>query len=77
MILRRHGCSVLGDSVEMALRRALNLEEAARLTYRALAAGPRRRPHRPRTTHLRLTLAAAWHEPIRNREARVAGPHLA
>ena len=39
MLLRRHGCSVLGDSVEMALRRALNLEEAARLTYRALAMG--------------------------------------
>ena len=39
ILLRRHGCSVLGDSVEMALRRALNLEEAARLTYRALALG--------------------------------------
>jgi ribulose-5-phosphate 4-epimerase/fuculose-1-phosphate aldolase len=39
MVLRRHGCSVLGDSAEMALRRALNLEEAARLTYRALALG--------------------------------------
>lgn len=39
LILRRHGCSVLGDSVEMALRRALNLEEAAQLTYRALALG--------------------------------------
>ncbi len=39
LVLSRHGCSVLGDSVEMAHRRARNLEEAARLTYRALAAG--------------------------------------
>lgn len=39
MILRRHGCSVLGADVDSALRRALNLEEAARLTYRALALG--------------------------------------
>jgi ribulose-5-phosphate 4-epimerase/fuculose-1-phosphate aldolase len=36
VILAHHGCSVLGDSVEMAHRRAVNLEEAARLTYRAL-----------------------------------------
>jgi len=39
MVLRRHGCSALGADVAMALRRALNLEEAARLTYRALALG--------------------------------------
>jgi L-fuculose-phosphate aldolase len=37
--LAQHGCAVLGDSVEMAHRRALNLEEAARLTYAALALG--------------------------------------
>ena len=36
VILAHHGCSVIGDTVEMALRRALNLEEAARMTYRAL-----------------------------------------
>jgi ribulose-5-phosphate 4-epimerase/fuculose-1-phosphate aldolase len=36
VILAHHGCSVLGDGVEMAHRRAVNLEEAARLTYRAL-----------------------------------------
>ena len=36
VILAHHGCSVLGESVEMAHRRAANLEEAARLTYRAL-----------------------------------------
>jgi L-fuculose-phosphate aldolase len=39
VVLGHHGCSVLGDSVEMAHRRARNLEEAAQLTYRALAAG--------------------------------------
>jgi L-fuculose-phosphate aldolase len=36
VILAHHGCSVLGESVEMAHRRAANLEEAAHLTYRAL-----------------------------------------
>ena len=36
VILAHHGCSVLGESIEMAHRRAANLEEAARLTYRAL-----------------------------------------
>ncbi|WP_239312843.1 class II aldolase/adducin family protein [Plantactinospora mayteni] len=39
LVLSRHGCSVLADSVELAHKRAANLEEAARLTYRALAAG--------------------------------------
>lgn len=39
VILGNHGCSVLADSVELALKRALNLEEAARLTYAALAIG--------------------------------------
>jgi ribulose-5-phosphate 4-epimerase/fuculose-1-phosphate aldolase len=39
MVLRRHGCSVLGDDVELAHKRVRNLEEAARLTWRALAAG--------------------------------------
>ena len=29
VVLSRHGCSVVADSVEMALRRVLNLEEAA------------------------------------------------
>ena len=32
-------CSVLGESVEIAHKRAVYLEEAARLTYAALAAG--------------------------------------
>lgn len=39
VILSHHGCSVLGDSVSMALRRVLNLEEAAATTYRALLLG--------------------------------------
>jgi ribulose-5-phosphate 4-epimerase/fuculose-1-phosphate aldolase len=38
-VLRQHGCSVLADSVELAHKRAANLEEAAQLTYRALVAG--------------------------------------
>lgn len=36
VVLTRHGCSVLADSVEMAHRRAFNLEEAARATLNAL-----------------------------------------
>ena len=39
VVLAHHGCSALGDSVPMALRRALNLEEAATMTYRLLLAG--------------------------------------
>jgi len=39
LLLSHHGCVVLGDSVELAHKRARNLEEAAQLTYRALAAG--------------------------------------
>jgi L-fuculose-phosphate aldolase len=39
VILSRHGCSVLAGSVELAHKRALYLEEAARLTYQALALG--------------------------------------
>jgi L-fuculose-phosphate aldolase len=39
LVLSHHGCVVMGDSVELAHKRARNLEEAARLTYRALAAG--------------------------------------
>jgi ribulose-5-phosphate 4-epimerase/fuculose-1-phosphate aldolase len=39
VVLSHHGCSVLADSVELAHKRALYLEEAARLTYHALALG--------------------------------------
>lgn len=36
IVLGHHGCSVLADSVELAHKRAFNLEEAARATYAAL-----------------------------------------
>ncbi len=39
IIMGHHGCSALGDSIGMAFRRALNLEEAATTTYRALLLG--------------------------------------
>jgi L-fuculose-phosphate aldolase len=39
MVLSHHGCSALGGDVGMALRRALNLEEAAVATYRCLLLG--------------------------------------
>jgi L-fuculose-phosphate aldolase len=39
VVLSHHGCSVVADSVEMVLRRVLNLEEAAKLTYAALLLG--------------------------------------
>jgi ribulose-5-phosphate 4-epimerase/fuculose-1-phosphate aldolase len=39
LVLSQHGCVVMADSVELAHKRARNLEEAAMLTYRALAAG--------------------------------------
>ena len=39
ILLAHHGCSTLGTTVEMAFRRALNLEEAARATVLALQLG--------------------------------------
>lgn len=36
LVLDHHGCSVLADSVELAHKRAVNLEEAARSSYAAL-----------------------------------------
>jgi L-fuculose-phosphate aldolase len=39
IVLANHGCSTLGDTVEMAWRRALNLEEAAQNTFRCLQLG--------------------------------------
>ena len=41
IVLAFHGCSTLGDTVAMALRRALNLEEAAVATFRCLQLGDR------------------------------------
>ena len=39
IVLANHGCSTLGATVEMAWRRALNLEEAAMNTFRCLQLG--------------------------------------
>ena len=39
IILSNHGSSTLGETVEMALRRALLLEEAATATFRAIQLG--------------------------------------
>lgn len=39
ILLAHHGCSTLGDTVDMAYRRALNLEEAATNTFRCLQLG--------------------------------------
>jgi L-fuculose-phosphate aldolase len=47
VVLARHGCSVVATDVELAVKRALNLEEAARLTLAALAVG-RELPPAPR-----------------------------
>ncbi|MFJ3667299.1 class II aldolase/adducin family protein [Streptomyces sp. NPDC090106] len=41
VVLSHHGSSSLGEDVGMAFRRAMNLEEAATTTYRALALGDR------------------------------------
>ncbi|HVB28119.1 MAG TPA: class II aldolase/adducin family protein [Mycobacteriales bacterium] len=47
VVLSHHGCCVVADSVGLALRRAVNLEEAARLTYRALLLGANDLPEPP------------------------------
>jgi ribulose-5-phosphate 4-epimerase/fuculose-1-phosphate aldolase len=39
VILAHHGCSVVADTVELAHKRAANLEEAAQATYYALLLG--------------------------------------
>lgn len=39
LVLSQHGSVVMAETVELAHKRARNLEEAALLTYRALAAG--------------------------------------
>jgi L-fuculose-phosphate aldolase len=39
VVMGHHGCSTLGPTIAMAFRRALNLEEAAIQTYRALTLG--------------------------------------
>jgi ribulose-5-phosphate 4-epimerase/fuculose-1-phosphate aldolase len=39
LVLSQHGCVVMADTVELAHKRARNLEEAAALTYQALTLG--------------------------------------
>jgi L-fuculose-phosphate aldolase len=39
VVLAFHGCSCLGGTIAMAFRRALNLEQAAMTTYRAILLG--------------------------------------
>ncbi|MEV7621467.1 class II aldolase/adducin family protein [Actinoplanes sp. NPDC089786] len=39
LMLSQHGCVVMAETVELAHKRARNLDEAAQLTYRALTAG--------------------------------------
>jgi L-fuculose-phosphate aldolase len=39
VILGHHGCMVVADTAEMAFRRAVNLEQAAKATYAALVLG--------------------------------------
>lgn len=39
IVMAHHGSSTLGDTVEMAYRRALNLEDAAQATFRCLQIG--------------------------------------
>lgn len=39
VMLNLHGCVVVAESLELAVKRALNLEEAARTTYSALLLG--------------------------------------
>lgn len=41
VVLGNHGCSVVADSVELAYKRAANLEEASAATYHALLLGDR------------------------------------
>lgn len=55
IVMGHHGSSTLGASVEMAFRRALNLEEAAAQTYRALTLGD------TTTTFPRDAMAALHH----------------
>lgn len=56
VILGHHGCSVVAGDVDLALKRALNLEEAAMATYRALLLG-RAAPECPPEYLERITAA--------------------
>jgi ribulose-5-phosphate 4-epimerase/fuculose-1-phosphate aldolase len=58
VILGHHGCSVVAGGVDLALKRVLNLEEAALATYRALLLG-RTVPECPPEYLARVTAAEA------------------
>lgn len=51
-LMGHHGIAAVGESVEWALRRAINFEEAATLTYRALALGDETATFPPDRLHL-------------------------
>lgn len=51
-IMGHHGIVAVGESVEWALRRALNFEEAAVMTYRALTLGDETATFPPERIHL-------------------------
>lgn len=61
VILARHGCSVVADSVELAHKRVMNLEEAALATYRALLLGDRDTGEPPGYAERLRTLEAGRH----------------
>ncbi len=64
VILGHHGCSVLGDTVALAWKRANNLEEAARATLTMLQIGDTSTACPP-----------AYLETVRAREAAALGGH--
>jgi L-fuculose-phosphate aldolase len=53
IVLAFHGCSTLGDTIDMAYRRATNLEEAAICTFRCLQLG-----------NTALTFPAEWFDKL-------------
>lgn len=55
VVMQHHGCSVVGDSVRNAYRRALNLEDAAKATALALQLGD------TETEFPAEAMAALWH----------------
>ncbi len=61
VVLSNHGCTVVADTVELAHKRAVNLEEAALATYRALLLGDARVACPPEYRAHLDTLAADRH----------------
>lgn len=61
VVLAHHGCSVIADTVELACKRAVNLEEAAAATYHALLLGDEQTECPPGYARRLDTLAAGRH----------------